>query len=301
MAPEALDKVVYRDGPSVLLFGDSEAALKRARWSAERAGCRIAAESRVEEAAERLEAQAYVDTVLVELDGDGPGLDRLLEGIEARARVHRQRSVVNGPEELIDAIAARTPHRDVVHLCRPGRIEHVAAVALASMRGVPRLHDVGKADTHRILQQLSDEVARIASILADLAEDEGGEAAAGADAEGAKDGPTVDAGLIRSIIRARRLRDRYFRGGLFADPAWDMLLDLLAARLERRRVAVSSLCIAAAVPATTALRWIKSMTERGLLVRRDDPHDGRRVFIEMAPTTSAGLRRYFQEVGMAAV
>lgn len=43
------------------------------------------------------------------------------------------------------------------------------------------------------------------------------------------------------------------------------------------------------------------MTDRGLLVRRDDPHDGRRVFIEMAPTTSAALRRYFQEVGMAAV
>ena len=88
---------------------------------------------------------------------------------------------------------------------------------------------------------------------------------------------------------------------LFADPAWDMLLDLLQAEIVQHRVPVSSLCIAAAVPATTALRWIKSMTDRGLLVRRDDPHDGRRVFIEMAPATSAGLRRYFQEVGMAAV
>jgi hypothetical protein len=43
------------------------------------------------------------------------------------------------------------------------------------------------------------------------------------------------------------------------------------------------------------------MTDRGLLVRRDDPHDGCRVFIEMAPATSAGLRRYFQEVGTAAI
>jgi DNA-binding MarR family transcriptional regulator len=43
------------------------------------------------------------------------------------------------------------------------------------------------------------------------------------------------------------------------------------------------------------------MTDRGLLMRRDDPHDGRRVFIEMAPATSAGLRRYFQEAGLAAV
>jgi DNA-binding MarR family transcriptional regulator len=103
------------------------------------------------------------------------------------------------------------------------------------------------------------------------------------------------------MIRARRLRSSFLPADLFADPAWDMLLDLLQAEIVQHRVPVSSLCIAAAVPATTALRWIKSMTERGLLVQRDDPHDGRRLFIEMAPTTSAGLRRSFQEVGMAAV
>jgi DNA-binding MarR family transcriptional regulator len=103
------------------------------------------------------------------------------------------------------------------------------------------------------------------------------------------------------MIRARRLRATYLPADLFADPAWDMLLDLLQAEIVQHRVPVSSLCIAAAVPATTALRWIKSMTDRGLLVRRDDPHDGRRVFIEMAPATSAGLRRYFQEAGMAAL
>jgi DNA-binding MarR family transcriptional regulator len=115
------------------------------------------------------------------------------------------------------------------------------------------------------------------------------------------DVPNVSAEALRAIIRARRLRSSNFPADLFADPAWDMLLDLLQAEIGQHRVPVSSLCIAAAVPATTALRWIKSMTDRGLLVRRDDPHDGRRVFIEMAPTTSAGLRRYFQEVGMAAV
>jgi len=30
-----------------------------------------------------------------------------------------------------------------------------------------------------------------------------------------------------------------------------------------------------------------------------DPHDGRRVFVELAPETSAALRRYFAEVGQA--
>jgi hypothetical protein len=36
-------------------------------------------------------------------------------------------------------------------------------------------------------------------------------------------------------------------------------------------------------------------------VRRADPHDGRRVFVELAPGTSQGLRRYFSEIGDPAV
>ncbi len=96
--------------------------------------------------------------------------------------------------------------------------------------------------------------------------------------------------------RARRLRDQYIRGGLFADPAWDMLLDLMAARLEGNRVAVSSLCIAAAVPATTALRWIRALTERGLFIRSADPQDGRRVYIELHDDVARALTAYLRAV-----
>ena len=79
-----------------------------------------------------------------------------------------------------------------------------------------------------------------------------------------------------------------------------MLLDLLQAELAQHRVPVSSLCIAAAVPATTALRWVKTMTDAGLFVRRADPHDGRRVFVELSPATSAAMRAYFAKLGEAA-
>jgi DNA-binding MarR family transcriptional regulator len=106
---------------------------------------------------------------------------------------------------------------------------------------------------------------------------------------------------VRQVIRARRLRSRYFDEEMFADPAWDMLLDLLQAEIAQHRVPVSSLCIAAAVPATTALRWIKTMTDAGLFRRRADPHDGRRIFVELAPQASDALRRYFKEVGKVVV
>ena len=88
---------------------------------------------------------------------------------------------------------------------------------------------------------------------------------------------------------------------MFADPAWDMLLDLLQAEIAQHRVPVSSLCIAAAVPATTALRWIKTMTDAGLFKRRADPHDGRRVFVELSSIASDAMHRYFGEVGKAVV
>jgi DNA-binding MarR family transcriptional regulator len=76
-----------------------------------------------------------------------------------------------------------------------------------------------------------------------------------------------------------------------------MLLDLLQAEIAQLRVPVSSLCIAAAVPATTALRWLKTMVSQGVFIRRSDPHDGRRVFVELAPEASRAMRRYFGEIG----
>lgn len=106
----------------------------------------------------------------------------------------------------------------------------------------------------------------------------------------------VTAGEVRGLIKARRLRDQYFDAELFADPAWDMLLDLMAARLEGTQVAVSSLCIAASVPPTTALRWIKTMTEERIFLRRADEQDGRRIFIELSDDATAGMVGFFAMV-----
>jgi hypothetical protein len=101
---------------------------------------------------------------------------------------------------------------------------------------------------------------------------------------------------VRAIIRARRMRDQYLPADLFADPAWDMILDLLAARIAGQCVSVSSLCIAAAVPPTTALRWIRQLTDRAVFARIDDPADGRRVFIELTDTAAQAVLAWAQAV-----
>lgn len=104
-------------------------------------------------------------------------------------------------------------------------------------------------------------------------------------------------GLVRRIIRQRQLRARFFDGDLFADPAWDMLLDLTAARAERSRVSVTSLCIASGVPPTTALRWIGQMTEAGLLQRNEDKTDRRRAFITLSDKAADAMTRFFAQLG----
>ncbi|HEX8643743.1 MAG TPA: winged helix DNA-binding protein [Allosphingosinicella sp.] len=107
---------------------------------------------------------------------------------------------------------------------------------------------------------------------------------------------SVSAATVRHLIALRRLRGEYLPTQLFADPAWDMLLDLYVAQLEGRRVSVSSLCVASQVPATTALRWIKVLEERQLIVRHADPEDGRRVFLMITDDTADKIARFMLTV-----
>ena len=105
-----------------------------------------------------------------------------------------------------------------------------------------------------------------------------------------------DPRLVRSIIRCRQMRLRFFDQDLFADPAWDMLLDLTAARAEHLRVSVTSLCIASGVPTTTALRWIKLLEQSGLVKRIEDDTDRRRAFVTLTERSADAMARFFDEV-----
>lgn len=286
----------WGDEPSVLIFADREQDRQAAEEAACSVGARVIGAEPVEAALDRLSRQAAVDSVLIELDGNhGPARDRLLDWANHAAREGTAVPVICLPQAAIDHVYARIDEPRVILLCDPRVEERAGALALALAGRRHRLHDHGvEADAER-LRRLSEEVARIAGALAELSSSARSVMhAAPRERPEAPGEHEIDANMVRNLIRIRRLREQYFAKDLFADPAWDMLLDLLAARLERSRVAVSSLCIAAAVPATTALRWIRTLTEHGLFVRRADPEDGRRVFIELADEAAEALTAYFQ-------
>jgi hypothetical protein len=293
----------YSDAPPVLIAGSSERAVARAKSTVGAFGVRIGNAAPLAEAAARLRQQGSASAVWVELDQVEVSeiLDQLIRQLNSDVQARRYGAVVSAPKELIDPLAAMLED-DVELLIAADEAERASALALAlARRGTEeRYSDVAADRNAERLRQLSDEVGRIAATLARLSTGPS-TVPLPVEAAPATDLPPLSAETIRAVIRARRLRTRHFPEELFADPAWDMLLDLLEAEISQLRVPVSSLCIAAAVPATTALRWLKTLVQQGIFIRRADPHDGRRVFVELAPAASDAMRRYFAEVGKAAV
>lgn len=98
------------------------------------------------------------------------------------------------------------------------------------------------------------------------------------------------------IYRGRRARRVLFgdHGDLFGEPAWDMLLDLFVARETGQLVSVSSACISADVPATTALRWLGILERRGLVRRMADRCDGRRWHMQLSDEAHTAMRRWLE-------
>jgi hypothetical protein len=99
------------------------------------------------------------------------------------------------------------------------------------------------------------------------------------------DSKAGDADPVRQIevmIRARALRLSFLPDVEFGEAAWDMLLDLTVARFRSRQTSISSLCIAAGVPTTTALRALKKLIADNVLERFADPQDGRRSFVRIS-------------------
>ena len=102
--------------------------------------------------------------------------------------------------------------------------------------------------------------------------------------------------ILKSVVSARQLRQKIFGSDLFADPAWNILLDLTIVRLENKTVSISSLCIAAAVPTTTAMRWIRQLEALNLIRIADDVKDKRRRYVQISDDTFVKMLRFAKGV-----
>ena len=105
--------------------------------------------------------------------------------------------------------------------------------------------------------------------------------------------------LARELYRERRLRDASLPSDLFGEAAWDILLDLFASAEEGRTVRVSGACIASAVPASTALRYLNEMEHTGLITRSPSPGDKRGQIVRLTESGQRDMRELLKRIRSA--
>ena len=303
----AANDVTYDHQRSLLIIAQDAAARVAAQEAGSHADLRLVGTIGLDEVERYLARAVPPDAIIVETAGIDPATAApALATIDTIARDRDIDVVVALEEDQVDLISANMFGAHVALLCGPSVAERVAALGWAGGLRGHRLHDTTR-DMDERLRLLNAEVARFAQTLSQLTSTgehpragQVRDTSPGFRAEPSDEPMTpTEPAEVRDLIRARRMRAAFFPSELFADPAWDMLLDLFAAELESRRVSVSSLCIAAAVPGTTALRWIGSMVEAGLFERYADPRDRRRAFISLSTAARDGLERYFHAVRRA--
>jgi DNA-binding response OmpR family regulator len=98
----------------------------------------------------------------------------------------------------------------------------------------------------------------------------------------------VDLQVLQWLRDLDEQRSRALGGIVKTDATWNMLAELLRARITRRRISVTSLCLASRGPVTSALRRVDQLLADGLITYMLDPKDRRRKYVEL---TSDGANR----------
>lgn len=274
------------------------------------------------------------DVVVVDCAVTGSrGIDAMMLAGLARLDMRVARSgaklIVATNLEGLDDVFAVLDQSNPQILVSPSRAERVIAVGrVMGEAGAARLREMGEEDRVALLR-LSQQVEAIAHSLDRLGQAPAAPTPSGPNALGEfkrdyavpepsafpafgaapaaaagsplAEPPLPDPQMVRQIIANRHARNRFFDPELFGDPAWDMLLDLTAAHVEGAQVSVTSLCIAAGVPATTALRWLTQMVESGIFERIPDPADRRRAFIALSDKAIAAMSGYFASLRLPVV
>lgn len=302
---------------TVSIFADRPMLRAQLCDDAEAAGFRLGQSGEMARLVDEGQICTLGDLVLLDCPQAGAAELAALARLDMRVARAGVSLVVSTSVDALDAVFACLDQSQPQILVDPTRAERVIALGrvLAKMPSM-RLRELSDDDRLALLR-LTEQVGQIAERLERMSARHFGPANGGSvddsafrfespsrGYKGEDPGaallrkprpPLPDARLVRQMIARRQARARYFDGELFADPAWDILLDLTAARVERKRVSVTSLCIASGVPPTTALRWIAQMTESGLLERVEDETDRRRAFIQLSDKAADGMARYFAE------
>jgi len=269
--------------PSVLVIDDDPHCISHCATMLEDLGYPHRCATTAREALEHIARDPSIQIVLADMQM--PSMDGFVLIEEARARISGGKPIaaIMLTEQITTELAIKGLHIEAVDLlCKPLDFDAYSTALRRAMRYLA----ARRPSDNLTISGFSEQLAKLVSVLEGKA------------VEPKPDSKLNDkdiSGTLRMMIASRASRSRFFPAELFADPAWDILLDLTRAKLDGQQVSVSSVCIAASVPMSTALRWVRQMTEAGLLIRWTDPKDRRRDLIALTDSTAMHMREY---VGM---
>lgn len=271
--------------PSVLVIDDDPHCVTHCASMLEDLGYRHHCATTAREALEHIGRDPTIQIMLADMQM--PSMDGFVLIEEARARISGNKPIaaIMLTEKATAELAIKGLHVEAVDLlCKPLEFD---AYSMALRRAMRYLTARRPSADGASMSNFSQQLARLVSVLE------------GKSLEPKLEGKLTDKEIgttLRTIIGSRSLRSRFFPSELFADPAWDILLDLTRAKLDGQQVSVSSVCIAASVPMSTALRWVRQMVDAGLLRRWTDPKDRRRDLIALTDTTAGHMGEYLSAV-----
>ena len=145
----------------------------------------------------------------------------------------------------------------------------------------------------RELQQIADTAKALAADMRRTIEQDSGRRDNGASGTP----PRAEDSSLRTLKLLQKLqeaRSSIFGEAVMPEPAWEMLAELMRARLANQHLSVTSLALSSKSPMTTALRRIEDLIQGGLAARVPDPADRRRTYVELTPEGMARMQLFLE-------
>jgi CheY-like chemotaxis protein/DNA-binding MarR family transcriptional regulator len=229
------------------------------------------------------------------------------DGIEFLGSVRRefadrpwlQLLLVTGQASLETAVAAmRLDASDYLFKpIEPKTLREAVQHALTRAESIRKVRaTTGDSPGARELQQIADTAKALAEDMRRTIEHDSGRrdgAAPGSNSTPARPEET-SLRTLKLLQKLQEARSSIFGEAVMPEPAWEMLAELMRARLAGQHLSVTSLALSSKSPMTTALRRIEDLIQGGLAARMPDPADRRRTYVELTPEGMARMQLFLE-------
>jgi CheY-like chemotaxis protein/DNA-binding MarR family transcriptional regulator len=226
------------------------------------------------------------------------------DGIEFLGTVRRdladrpwlQLLLVTGQASLETAVAAmRLEASDYLFKpIEPKTLRESVQHALTRAESIRKVRaTTGDSPGARELQQIADTAKALAEDMRRTIEHDTGRRDGAGPAAPARPEET-SLRTLKLLQKLQEARSSIFGEAVMPEPAWEMLAELMRARLAGQHLSVTSLALSSKSPMTTALRRIEDLIQGGLAARMPDPADRRRTYVELTPEGMARMQLFLE-------